>query len=91
MRIRISELSGGLFEVVVEGPRTTTTHIVDVDDAYAEKLTSGRASKQDLIEKSFEFLLEREPNTAILRRFELPVIQRYFPEYESVISGMLLD
>jgi hypothetical protein len=42
-----------------------------------------------LVEKSFEFLLERESNTSILSSFDLPVIGRYFPEYESTIRKML--
>jgi len=42
-----------------------------------------------LVEKSFEFLLDRESNTSILRSFELPVIGQYFPEYETTISKML--
>ena len=31
--------------------------------------------------QSFEFLLEREPATSILRRFSLHVIGDYFPDY----------
>ena len=34
---------------------------------------------------SFAFLLEREPRESILRQFELPVIERYFPGYEAQI------
>ena len=56
---------------------------------YLQKLTGGRASAETLIEKSFEFLLERESNTSILRSFDLPVIQRYFPEYERTITAAL--
>ena len=56
---------------------------------YYEKLAGGRVTAETLVEKSFEFLLEREPNTSILRRFDLPVIQSYFPEYEQTIRGML--
>jgi hypothetical protein len=37
----------------------------------------------------FEFLLQRESNTSILSSFELPVIGRYFPEYEDEIRRML--
>ena len=40
---------------------------------------------EDLVRRSFEFLLEREPRTSILREFDLPVIGRYFPEYEREI------
>jgi hypothetical protein len=32
-------------------------------------------------------LLEREPPSAILRQFELSVIESYFPEYDEVIRG----
>ena len=37
----------------------------------------------------FRFLLEREPNTSILTAFDLPVIERYFPEYEQEMKGSL--
>jgi hypothetical protein len=56
---------------------------------YRDKLTGGRVSPEKLVEKSFEFLLEREPNTSILRTFDLPVIQRYFAEYEKTIRTLL--
>jgi hypothetical protein len=42
-----------------------------------------------LVSRSFDFLLEREVNTSILRRFDLPVIAHYFPEYERTIHEML--
>ncbi len=64
----------------------TTTHRVTVPDDYHQKLTAGRESKEDLVKRSFEFLLERESNQSILSSFELSVIQRYFPEYERTIS-----
>lgn len=41
----------------------------------------------DLVRRSFEFLLAREPNTSILGEFDLSVIERYFPEYAEVIHG----
>jgi hypothetical protein len=44
------------------------------------------ADERRLVQISFEFLLEREPATAILRRFDLDVIGRYFPEYRKVVS-----
>ncbi len=34
-------------------------------------------------EDAFAFLLEREPRESILHSFDLPVIGRYFPEWES--------
>ena len=35
-----------------------------------------------LVKNSFEFLLAREPNTSILREFDLSIISAYFPDYE---------
>jgi hypothetical protein len=77
-----------MYEVTVRG-RTITTHKVTVTPDYYEELTGGQVPVEVLIEKSFEFLLEREPNTSILRRFDLPVIGRYFPEYERAIREMI--
>ncbi|MFP4384841.1 MAG: hypothetical protein ACLFST_05240 [Spirochaetia bacterium] len=46
----------------------------------------GHTAKVDLIKKSFEFLLKRESKESILSSFDLPTIQRYFPEYERTIG-----
>ena len=42
-----------------------------------------------LVRESFAFLLEREPASSILARFDLPVIARYFPEYDGDIRRRL--
>jgi len=84
--ISVNKIDETTFEVTVE-ERRTTTHRVTVPVSYYEKLTDKRVSADVLVEKSFEFLLEREPNTSILRSFELSIIGRYFPEYERIISN----
>jgi len=86
--ITIETIDERTFKVTVKG-RTTTTHTVTVEPSYYEALTGGRVPAEKLVEKSFEFLLERESNTSILRTFDLPVIGRYFPEYEDTIQKML--
>ncbi|MEW6680805.1 MAG: hypothetical protein AB1297_07320, partial [bacterium] len=58
---------------------------VTLDDGYYQDLTKGNITKEELIERSFEFLLKREPKESILSRFNLKVINRYFPEYEEDI------
>jgi uncharacterized membrane protein len=87
--ITVQPIDETTFRVTVEGRTTTTTHTVTVSPSYYEKLTGKRVAPEVLVEKSFEFLLERENNTSILRSFELPVIGRYFPEYEKTIGSML--
>ncbi len=75
----------GLFKIVISG-KTETEHFVDLMEDYHLILTEGRVKPKELIKKSFEFLLEREPNTAILKKFILNEIGNYFPEYESEIK-----
>jgi hypothetical protein len=88
MPITIEKINETTFKVTVSD-RTATTHMVTVSPEYWQKLTEGKVTAEKLVEKSFAFLLEREANTSILRAFELPVIQRYFPEYEKTIRTML--
>jgi len=83
--ITVAKLDEHTFNVTVAG-QSTTTHMVTVDSAYYQKLTGGRVPVEDLVKRSFEFLLDRESNTSILTRFDLPVIGHYFPEYEGVIT-----
>jgi hypothetical protein len=86
--IDVKKINDMKFEVVVAGQRTTT-HSVTVKPSYYQKLTGGNVPAETLVEKSFEFLLEREPNTSILSSFDLTVINRYFPEYERTIQKRL--
>ncbi len=86
--ITVQPIDNNTFRVTVEG-RTTTTHRVTLSSDYYEKLTGKRVAPNVLVEKSFEFLLQREGNTSILSSFELPLIGRYFPEYEQTIGEML--
>ena len=65
---------------------SSTTHTVTISDQTYSKLTGGKISKETLLEKSFEFLLQREPNTSILSQFKLEVISQYFPDYAKQAS-----
>ena len=80
MTISVIAKDQNTFEVVVNN-QSTTTHLVTVSDAFHTKLTDGKISKETLLEKSFEFLLAREPNTSILSQFKIEVISQYFPDY----------
>ncbi|MEM1060641.1 MAG: hypothetical protein AAGK14_15625 [Verrucomicrobiota bacterium] len=85
--LTVTPCGGDLYEVEVRAA-TTTSHAVTVTDAARDELAPG-ADKEALLRASFEFLLEREPNTAILSRFDLPLISRYFPDYPEVIRRRL--
>ncbi len=66
-----------------------TVHTVTVEKSYRDKLAGTEVSAGQMVRKSFEFLLEREPKESILRSFNLTVISRYFPEYEQDIRRKL--
>ncbi|HEY8179169.1 MAG TPA: hypothetical protein VIH33_02110 [Candidatus Limnocylindria bacterium] len=76
-------------EVTVGDDAAATHHQVDIATADLQRLHPGAASPEALVRAAFEFLLTREPRESILRRFELPVIGRYFPEWESEITRRL--
>ena len=79
--INIVAIDENTYQVTVVAG-TTTTHIVTVQLAYAAQLCREKINTAALIKKSFEFLLSRESNSSILRRFDLSVISQYFPEFE---------
>jgi hypothetical protein len=71
---------GHVAEVTVKD-RETTTHRVRVSAAERARYGDGGGDVGELVERSFEVLLAREPNTSIVREFDLSTIERYFPEY----------
>lgn len=83
--IQVVALDDSRYQVTVVD-QSTTTHNVTVKPAYAMRLTQGKVSAENLVKQSFEFLLQRESNTSILRQFDLSVIAHYFPEYEQHIQ-----
>ena len=85
MSIFIKELSGNKFEITVN-KKLITKHTVLLTDEYHNILTKKKISKKKLLEYSFQFLLDREPNTLILSSFELNIISKYFSEYENEIK-----
>lgn len=86
--ITVTEQSAGQYLVEVDDGRGSSQHRVSATSEQVDELASG-VPAEDLIEASFEFLLEREPKESILSEFELPVIGRYFPEYRQEISRRL--
>ena len=85
-RIEVDHVEGDSFRVTVREGGGSSMHVVRVEPDYSRRLTGDAVSREDLVRRSFEFLLEREPREAILRSFDLPLIARYFPEYESEIA-----
>ncbi len=88
MSILIKEILNNKFEVTIKKV-STTKHVVTLSDKYYENLTRKKISKIKLLQYSFKFLLDREPNTSILSFFELDIISKYFPEFESEVRKIM--
>ena len=85
MELLITELSKDKFEITVKADQLTK-HVVSVTDQMLLNLTKNKISKEELLNFSFNFLLERELNTSILSSFDITVISKYFPEYPKKVS-----
>lgn len=87
--ITVAHRDDGSFDVEVRRGSTTSRHVVTVPADLAVRAERPDADPVRMIEVSFEFLLEREPPSSILRRFDLDVIGRYFPEYPHELARRL--
>jgi hypothetical protein len=78
---------GWICEVRVRDQGTVTNHRVSLATGDLARLAPGAIDPEDLVRRSFQFLLQRESQHSILASFELTDIGRYFPEYEREIRG----
>lgn len=86
--IDVTHASGDDYAVVVREAAGESRHRVTVPAADLERY-GGDADAEELLEASFRFLLEREPKESILSRFEISVIESYFPDYPDEIRRRL--
>lgn len=83
--IEVEKQSEDIYRVTVDEDGDSSQHDVTVEEDYYQELTGGQMEKEELVRRSFEFLLEREPKESILSSFNLRVINRYFPSFEEHI------
>jgi hypothetical protein len=76
---------GWAMSVAVFDDDTSRTFEVGVTAEELARYDPGAADPTELVHRSFEFLLAREPKESILPSFGLSTIARYFPEYEREI------
>ena len=84
MTISIIKQNEDVFTVKVAND-VSTSHTVTITNQSLTDLTDNNATKTQLLKFSFEFLLEREPNTSILASFDINVITKYFPDYRDEV------
>jgi len=84
--IEVKNAGENSYAIRVIEAKSETSHCVTLAEKDYMRLTGGTISPEELIRRSFEFLLERESKESILEHFDLIVISRYFPQYEREIK-----
>jgi hypothetical protein len=80
------DASRTVIQVTIHEGRGSTQHRVTVKTADLERLAVKGEQAPAFVRRCFEFLLAREPKESILSSFDVTVIGRYFPEFESTIQ-----
>lgn len=83
--MEIKKLDDDTFEVRIN----ELVYKVTLDNNYHGQLTDGKISKEDLIKKSFEYLLKQESPEYILKEFDIKVIANFFPNFPDEIKQSL--
>jgi hypothetical protein len=77
------------FEVMVREASGKSRHHVTMSKETYERVMAARYTPEAWLDAAFRFLLDREPKESILRRFDVTVISRYFPEFERELPRYL--
>lgn len=88
-QVNVLPMAPGEFGVDCTEGDTTTSHKVRVPDDVLDVIGVPEVDPQQLVEETFAFLLEREPNTAIMREFALTDVERFFPDYVEEMRSRL--
>ena len=82
--IRVESLSSDEFSVILE--RNNLRFVVFLSDDYYKNLTLLRIEKKRIVEFSISFLLQRLTAASIRHVFDLSLIRKHFPEFESEVK-----
>lgn len=88
MNIQITKLDTNTFLVTITERETQTTHKVHISDESQQKLNPN-ITKEELLKRSFQFLLQREPKESILKEFKIELITQYFSDYSKKMQTNL--
>jgi len=73
----------GIYVVEVIAKDATHTFTVELDDEYYTVLGEAEGyTREQLIQRAFQFLLERESASEIMPEFNIREIEERFPEFE---------
>ena len=88
-QIEVETISEETFRVRVSNGKIETSHTVTLRRPDYERLSGEKVEAAELVRMAFQFLLENEPKESILGRFDLPLIGRYFPNFDAEMKRRL--
>ena len=77
--------------LVTISKNVVTYHRVFVSDIAQKKFARGQLTKEQLLKKSFLFLLQKEDQALILAEFDIEDIEKYFPEFSKIAEIGWID
>ena len=83
--VRVESLSSDEFSVILERDNDLR-FIVFLSDYYYKSLTFLRIEKKELVKFSINFLLHRLTPDSIRHVFDVSLIRKHFPEFESEVK-----
>lgn len=83
----VTATDGWLCQVRILDDGSETRHSVTVTRADFQRLAGDDGTPDDLVKRSIEFLLEREPKESILKSFALTDIAGYFADFEREMTN----
>ena len=83
--VRVESLSSDEFSVILERGNNLR-FVVFLSDDYYKNLTFLRINKKELVEFSISFLLQRLTADSIRHVFDVSLIRKHFPEFESEVK-----
>lgn len=73
---------------ISEGSRLLS-YVVTVPQEVVDELDLGETETVDIVRATINFLLERDPPTAIMKEFSIDVVPRFFPEFYEELTARL--
>lgn len=81
--------NGWSYEVKLDQGSSQHQYSVTLSRSDYDQWSNGQVQPEQVIRAAFDFLLEREPASAILSQFDCSVIRRYFPEVDRELPKKL--
>lgn len=80
---------GWHFSITITDEKGSGFYSVTMDKDFVTRIGAS-LQPEKIVEKSFEFLLEREPKENILAEFDITVISHYYPEFIPELEKKLI-